>query len=253
MAEHEPATPSTTIVVPTYVEAENIDGFLRAVRGAVPDARIIVVDDSSPDGTADIARQCGEELTNVHVFVRPVKDGLGNAYRFGFAKAIAEGAERIVQLDADFSHNPNDIPRLLARLDDGAGVAIGSRYVPGGSTPHWPFHRRWLSKAGNRYATWILSLQLRDATAGFRAYETTVLQKIHFEETTANGYAFQLEVAFRLAKWGGRIDEVPIAFADRVRGQSKMSLRIMVESMLLVTYLGVTSRFRAVSARRRPR
>lgn len=241
---------STTVVIPTYLEAENIDAFLRAVRAAVPEARIIVVDDSSPDGTARLAWTCGDEIGGVEVLERPVKDGLGNAYRYGFSHALEGGATRIVQLDADFSHDPAVIPELLERLDDGAGVAIGSRYVPGGSTPHWPFHRRMLSRWGNRYAAWLLGLEICDATAGFRAYGAEVLRAIAYQETTANGYAFQMELAHRLAKWGGRIDEVPIAFTDRVRGQSKMSARIMVESMLLVTRLGITDRWNARRSRR---
>lgn len=237
----------TLIVVPTYLEAPNIEPFLVAVRRVVPAADVLVVDDSSPDGTADLAEKVGAELGGISVLRRPEKDGLGNAYRAGFARGIQQGYSRIVQLDADFSHDPAMIPALLKRLDDGAGVAIGSRYVPGGSTPHWPTHRRWLSKVGNRYATWLLGLGVRDATAGFRAYDASVLDAIKFGETVANGYAFQMELAYRLAEWGGRIDEVPIAFTDRVRGQSKMSGRIMVESMLLVTGWGVRDRARALA------
>jgi dolichol-phosphate mannosyltransferase len=142
------------------------------------------------------------------------------------------------------------IPRLLERLDDGAGVAIGSRYVTGGSTPNWPTHRKLLSKWGNAYATWLLGLHMHDATAGFRAYRADVLETIDFRGTVANGYAFQMELAYRLAGWGGRIDEVPIAFTDRVRGESKMSGRIMAESMLLVTGWGVRDRAKRLFHRR---
>ena len=251
VTENETTTPRTLIVVPTYLEAPNIEPFLTTVRKVLPDADVLVVDDSSPDGTADLAEKVGAELGGVTVLRRPAKAGLGNAYRAGFTQGIAQGYTRIVQLDADFSHDPAMIPALLARLDDGAGVAIGSRYVPGGSTPHWPTHRRWLSKVGNRYATWLLGLGVRDATAGFRAYDARVLEAIKFGETIANGYAFQMELAYRLAEWGGRIDEVPIAFTDRIRGESKMSSRIMVESMMLVTGWGVRDRARALAGKPR--
>lgn len=181
---------------------------------------------------------------------RPAKDGLGNAYRAGFGRGLDEGYDRLVQLDADFSHDPAMIPKLLERLDDGAGVAIGSRYVAGGSTPHWPTHRKLLSKWGNSYATWLLGIDIHDATAGFRAYRAEVLDAIDFRKTIANGYAFQMELAYRLAAWGGRIDEVPIAFTDRVRGESKMSGKIMAESMLLVTRWGIRDRVRSLKSRR---
>lgn len=236
----------TMVVVPTYLEAPNIELFLKAVRSVVPNADILVVDDNSSDGTAEIAEKTAADLGQISVMRRPTKDGLGNAYRAGFAQAIDSGYDQVVQLDADFSHDPKMIPALLASLEQGAGVAIGSRYVAGGSTPHWPMHRRMLSKVGNRYATWLLGLSINDATAGFRAYKSEVLQAIKFGETVANGYAFQMELAYRLAEWGGRIDEVPIAFTDRVRGESKMSGRIMVESMLLVTGWGLRDRARSL-------
>ncbi len=245
-----PAEPVRTLVVaPTYIEAPNIELFLETVRRVVPEADILVVDDNSPDGTADLAEAKGAELGRVQVLRRPHKDGLGNAYRAGFGQGMDQGYDRLVQLDVDGQHDPAVIPELLARLDDGAGVAIGSRYVAGGSTPNWPLHRRLLSKWGNAYATWLLGLAIHDATAGFRAYRADVLEAIDFRDTIANGYAFQMEVAYRLAAWGGRIDEVPIAFTDRVRGQSKMSGKIMAESMLLVTRWGIRDRFRALTRR----
>ena len=248
----KPATvdePRTLVVTPTYIEAPNVEFFLDTVRSVVPHADILVVDDNSPDGTADLAEAKGAEIGRVHVLRRPTKDGLGNAYRAGFGWGLDQGYERLVQIDVDGQHDPRVIPQLLARLDDGAGVAIGSRYVTGGSTPNWPFHRRLLSKWGNGYATWILGLDLHDATAGFRAYRAGVLEAIHFRDTIANGYAFQMEVAYRLASWGGRIDEVPIAFTSRLRGQSKMSGRIMAESMLLVTRWGIRDRVQSLTKR----
>lgn len=242
-------TVRTLVVTPTYIEAPNVELFLETVRAIVPEADILVVDDNSPDGTADLAEAKGAELGRVHVLRRPVKDGLGNAYRAGFGWGLDHGYGRLVQIDVDGQHDPAVIPQLLARLDDGAGVAIGSRYVVGGSTPNWPLHRRLLSKWGNAYATWLLGLELHDATAGFRAYRADVLEGIDFRDTIANGYAFQMEVAYRLAAWGGRIDEVPIAFTDRIRGQSKMSGRIMAESMLLVTRWGIRDRCRSLTKR----
>lgn len=240
-----PEVPVRTLVVaPTYVEAPNIELFLTTVRRVAPAADILVVDDNSPDGTANLAAAKAAELGCIEILHRPIKDGLGNAYRAGFGWGLDHGYGRLVQIDVDFSHDPAMIPALLARLDDGAGVAIGSRYVSGGSTPNWPLHRRLMSKWGNAYATWLLGLEIHDATAGFRAYRADVLEAIDFRDTIANGYAFQMEVAYRLAAWGGRIDEVPIAFTDRVRGESKMSVRIMAESMLLVTQWGVRDRLR---------
>lgn len=241
--------PRTLVVAPTYVEAPNIEIFLETVRSVVPIADILVVDDNSPDGTADLAEAKAAELGRVEVMRRPAKDGLGNAYRAGFGWGLDRGYERLVQIDVDFSHDPAMIPRLLDRLDDGAGVSIGSRYVPGGTTPNWPKHRQLMSRWGNAYATWLLKIDINDATAGFRAYRADVLEAIDFRSTIANGYAFQMEVAYRLADWGGRIDEVPISFTDRVRGESKMSTRIMAESMLLVTRWGVRDRFAKLRGR----
>lgn len=240
----DPASPRILVVAPTYIEAPNIELFLETVRRVVPEADVLVVDDNSPDGTGDLAEAKAAELGRVDVLHRPAKAGLGNAYRAGFGWGLDRGYERLVQIDVDFSHDPAMIPALLRRLDDGAGVAIGSRYVAGGSTPNWPKHRQLLSKWGNAYATWLLGLDIHDATAGFRAYRADVLEAIDFRDTIANGYAFQMEVAYRMATWGGRIDEVPIAFTDRVRGESKMSGRIMAESMLLVTRWGVRDRLR---------
>lgn len=239
----------TLVVTPTYIEAPNVELFIDTVRAILPAADILVVDDNSPDGTADLAEAKGAELGRVEVLRRPVKDGLGNAYRAGFGWGLDHGYRRLVQIDVDGQHDPAVIPQLLARLDDGAGVAIGSRYVTGGSTPNWPLHRRVLSKWGNAYATWLLGLELHDATAGFRAYKAEVLEAIDFRDTIANGYAFQMEIAYRLATWGGRIDEVPIAFTDRLRGQSKMSGKIMAESMLLVTRWGVRDRAKRLFGR----
>jgi len=241
----------TLVVIPTYDEAANINEVLSRVRAAAPAVDVLVVDDSSPDGTADLARATAAELGQIDVLVRPKKDGLGNAYRAGFRVGFDRGYERLVQMDADLSHDPAALPSLLARLDEGAAGVIGSRYVPGGSIPHWPWHRRALSKWGNRYTNLLLRTQIRDATSGYRAYDAQTLEGIDIFDTRAKGYGFQIETAYRIAREGGRLDEVPISFTDRVRGQSKMSLSVMLEELGLVTWWGVRDRVRDLRSRRR--
>lgn len=249
-AGYDRPVPNTLIVLPTYQESPNIERTLRAIRAAAPDAEVLVVDDASPDGTADIAEAVGTELGGVRLLRRDGKKGLGEAYRAGFARAFELDPERIVQMDADGSHDPAVIPDLLRALDDGADCAIGSRYVPGGSTPNWPVHRRVLSRYGNRYTAALLALDITDATSGFRAYRTPILRAIEVTETHSTGYAFMSEVASRLTSAGARITEVPITFVDRTLGRSKMSTRIIVESMARVTWNGLTMRLRR--GRRRP-
>lgn len=232
----------TIVIIPTYLEAENIADVLGKVRNAVPEADLLVVDDSSPDGTADLARAAGEELGRVEVIVRPGKDGLGGAYRAGFKHAFARGYEVVVQMDADLSHPPDRLPALLAEVGKGADIAIGSRYVPGGATANWPLVRRLLSRTGNFYASNVLGLGVRDATAGFRAYRADILQTVEASATKATGYGFQLELSYRAHRLGATIVEVPITFNDRVRGVSKMSWHIIGEAMSLVTWWGLRDR-----------
>jgi dolichol-phosphate mannosyltransferase len=234
----------TLVVAPTYIEAENIPEFLPRLRDAVPDADILVVDDNSPDGTGALAESLGKELGQIEVLHRPVKTGLGEAYRAGFAIGLERGYDVLAQIDADLSHDPRAVPSLLAAIDHGADLAIGSRYVPGGSVPHWPWYRRALSKYGNRYTNLMLRVGVRDVTAGFRACRADTLKAIDFATTRAHGYGFQIEIAYRVAQWGGRIVEVPITFTDRVRGHSKMSLKVAGEEMRLVTSWGLRDRFR---------
>ena len=234
----------TLVVVPTYKEAENIAGLLRRLRSAVPGADILVVDDASPDGTADLAEGVGRELGHIEVLRRPGKDGLGSAYRTGFRHGLDHGYEVLVEIDADGSHDPAALPSLLAAVDDGADLAIGSRYVPGGAIPDWPKSRRLISVFGNRYAAVLLRLDIQDATAGFRAYRADILRKIDAFAVRADGYGFQVEMAYRVARVGGRIVEVPITFTDRVEGTSKMSWRIVAEAFLLVTGWGIRDRVR---------
>jgi glycosyltransferase involved in cell wall biosynthesis len=232
----------TLIVTPTYQEADNVAEFLRRARAAVPAADILVVDDNSPDGTADIAQGVADELGQIEVLRRPKKIGLGDAYRAGFTVGAERGYDVLVQIDADLSHDPNALPTLLAAVDEGADAAIGSRYVPGGSIPHWPWRRRALSKWGNRYTSFVLGLPINDATSGYRAYRTAMLKQVDYGETRAKGYGFQMELAYRVKRSGGRIVEVPITFTDRVRGHSKLTLTVAAEELMLVTWWGVRDR-----------
>ena len=236
------------IITPTYQEAENISEFLRRARAAMPDADILVVDDNSPDGTADIADATGAELGHIEVLRRPGKAGLGNAYRAAFTIGLARGYDILIQIDADLSHDPTVLPTLIEAVEGDADLAIGSRYVPGGSIPHWPWHRRALSKYGNAYTGLMLRTGVHDATAGYRAYRAETLRRIDYASTRSKGYGFQIETAYRVARAGGRIVEVPIAFTDRVRGTSKMSLAVMTEEMALVSWWGVRDRFRRDAA-----
>jgi dolichol-phosphate mannosyltransferase len=229
-------------VLPTYNEAENIAEILRRVRAVVPQAGILIVDDSSPDGTADIARAMAGEVGDLDILSRPGKSGLGSAYRDGFKWGRERGFEVLMEMDSDFSHDPADIPRLLKGIDEGADLVIGSRYVPGGAIPHWPWHRRALSRYGNRYSAAMLRLDVRDLTAGYRAYRTEIVERIDIDAVRAEGYGFQVEMTYFVARAGGRIVEVPVKFVDRVRGTSKMSSAIVVEAMGLVTWWGIRDR-----------
>jgi dolichol-phosphate mannosyltransferase len=232
------------VCTPTYVEAENIEEFLRRARAALPDADILVLDDNSPDGTADIAERVGKELGRIEVLRRPEKRGLGNAYRAGFAIGIARGYDVICQIDADLSHDPAVLPELVNAVAAGADLAIGSRYVPGGAVPHWPVRRLALSRYGNKYARFMLRTGVKDMSAGFRAYRASLLADIDFASTRAKGYGFQLETTYRVANHGAKIVEVPITFTDRVRGYSKMSASVIGEEMLLMTWWGLRDRIK---------
>lgn len=234
----------SVVVLPTYNEAENIGPFLRALREAAPDTDVLVVDDNSPDGTGRIAEEVGAEVGGVEVLHRPGKNGLGSAYREGFARVLGADYDVVVSMDADFSHDPAQIPEFLAAIDNGADLVIGSRYVTGGGTTDWPVHRQLLSKWGNAYTRSILGVGARDCTSGYRAYRSSALASIEPTSTTAEGYAFLTELVRRLTTAGAVVVEEPIIFRDRTRGKSKMSGRIIAESMLLVTRWGVADRFR---------
>lgn len=231
------------IVLPTYNEAENIVGFLTAVRKAAPDCDVLVVDDCSHDGTGALAEQAAADLGQVKVLSRPGRASLGDAYREGFGVAFEEGYDVIVSMDSDFSHDPDVIPTMQQIVTSGAAdVVIGSRYVPGGGTVHWPLHRRLLSKWGNRYTGAVLRMPVRDCTSGFRAYWAEALREVDPAATTAEGYAFLTELVRKMVANGAVVWETPILFRDRVRGASKMSTRIIAESMWLVTTWGVSDR-----------
>ena len=231
------------VVLPTYNESENIARLLTQLRQVLPDSRLYVVDDNSPDGTGDIAERCAVELGGIEVLHRPGKQGLGSAYRQGFTHVIAQGADIVVSMDVDFSHDPLSIPAMLAAIDAGSDAVIGSRYVNGGGTKNWPLHRRLLSRWGNLYTGAVLGVKVRDCTSGFRAYRASALASIAPETTKAEGYAFLSELVVRLSRRGMKISEVPILFIDRENGTSKMSGRIIAESMLLVTRWGISHRW----------
>ena len=232
------------VVLPTNQEAENIRDVLTRIRSAVPDADVLVVDDGSPDGTADLAEGVGAELGHVSVLRRAEKSGLGPAYRAGFAWGMERGHEILIEMDADLSHDPEVLPRLIATVEGGADLAIGSRYIPGGAVPGWPASRRLISKVGNLYIGLMLRLPVRDATAGFRAYRTEIVERIGLERVRADGYGFQIEMAYEVNKAGGTIVEIPITFRDRARGESKMSPDIVSEALWLVTKWGMRDRWR---------
>lgn len=228
-----------TVVVPTFNEADNIDTLLRAVRHVLPDADVLVIDDGSPDGTADLAEKLDATLGRIEVVRRQEKSGLGAAYRFGLRHAIEQGADICVQMDADLSHDPAVLPALVSIVGHGADVAIGSRYVPGGITLNWPRRRRWVSRWGNRYAAGVLGLAVNDATAGYRAYRASALERMSFDTVTAEGYGFQIEMTYRLVRIGGKVVEFPITFRDRTEGESKFTGSIVREALLLVVKLWI--------------
>jgi dolichol-phosphate mannosyltransferase len=227
----------TTVIVPTYNEAGNIGALCEGIRSALPEASILIVDDGSPDGTAALARSLSERLGHIEVIERSEKAGLGAAYRAGIARAIDDGAEICIQMDADLSHDPVMLPALVANIEHGADLAIGSRYVPGGRTIDWPWNRVALSRWGNRYVAGVLGLAVNDATAGYRAYSADALRRMEFDTVAASGYGFQVEMTHRLVRAGGKIVEFPITFRERQVGTSKLSGGIVNEAFVLVLKL----------------
>jgi dolichol-phosphate mannosyltransferase len=201
-----------------------------------------VVDDASPDGTGDLADAVAREVGGISVMRRPAPTGLGSAYRDGFRWGLERGYEILVEMDADLSHDPAALPVLLRKVETGADLAIGSRYVPGGVSADWSWFRRAISRTGNRYAQLMLGLPTRDATSGYRAYRAAALRSIDLDTVRANGYGFQVEMAYRVLRVGGAIEEIPIEFRDRTAGTSKMSMKIVIEALVLVTRWGVRDR-----------
>jgi dolichol-phosphate mannosyltransferase len=231
--------PSTVIVIPTYNEREVLGQIVPAVRAAVPDADVLIVDDNSPDGTGTLADELAAADSHVLALHRVRKEGLGAAYLAAFRFVLDDGRgwRRVVQMDADFSHDPKDVPRLLAALDAGADLAIGSRYVEGGGTENWGLGRQLVSRGGGLYARTVLGIGIHDLTAGFKAWKADTLRGIDMHSVSAKGYGFQIEMTFRALRNGFRVVEVPIKFVDRRVGQSKMSGTIFFEALTLVWQL----------------
>ncbi|HYK06225.1 MAG TPA: polyprenol monophosphomannose synthase [Gaiellaceae bacterium] len=225
------------VCLPTYNERENLEPMLRALAGVLaPDDRVLVIDDNSPDGTGELADRLATELGFVDVLHRPRKEGLGPAYLAGFRRALDAGAELVVEIDCDFSHDPNDVPRLIAAAED-ADLVLGSRYVPGGGVENWGLIRRAISYGGSLYARIVLGLSVRDLTGGFKCIRRAVLEAIPLDEVRSRGYAFQIELTYRAIRKGFRVQEVPIRFTDRVVGGSKMSRAIVLEAIWKVPLL----------------
>jgi dolichol-phosphate mannosyltransferase len=227
--------PKAVVCLPTYNELENLEPMLRALGDK--DVRVLVIDDSSPDGTGELADRLAQELDYVDVLHRETKEGLGPAYLAGFRRALSDGAELVLEMDCDFSHDPNDVPRLLAAVEGGADLALGSRYVPGGGVRNWGLVRRVISAGGSLYARVLLGVKVRDLTGGFKCYRRAVLEAIDLDAIDSKGYAFQIETTYRTLRAGFRVVEVPIMFVDREVGGSKMNNSIVLEAVWKVPAL----------------
>jgi dolichol-phosphate mannosyltransferase len=232
---YRPGVRSATVCLPTFNERENLEPMLRALTPL--DVNVLVIDDNSPDGTGEIADRLAAELEFVSVLHRNRKEGLGPAYLAGFHRALAEGAEYVLEMDCDFSHNPADVPRLIDACRGGADLALGSRYVAGGGTENWGLGRRIVSWGGSFYARVLLGVGIRDLTGGFKCYRREVLETIGLERIHSKGYAFQIEGTYRTLRSGFRVVEVPIVFVDRREGESKMSRAIFLEAVTKVPAL----------------
>ena len=237
-----PSSPERVLVIiPTYNEAENLELILDRLHGSVPDAHVLVVDDNSPDGTGDLADKLAAREAWIHVLHRPGKAGLGPAYVAGFRWGREHGYGVLVEMDADGSHPPEQLPRLLTALAD-ADLVLGSRYVPGGAVTDWPQHRLLLSRAGNLYARLALRLPLQDATGGYRAVRGDLVDRLPFDQVSSQGYCFQVDWAWRAWRSGARVTEVPITFSERALGRSKMTGSIVKEALARVTVWGLQDR-----------
>jgi glycosyltransferase involved in cell wall biosynthesis len=229
------------VIVPTYNEAQNLEPILGRLHASVPEAHALVVDDGSPDGTGELAEKLAAVDSRVHVLRRTAKNGLGAAYMAGFRWALDNGFDVVVEMDADGSHAPEQLPDLLAALGS-ADLVLGSRYVPGGEVTDWPVHRLLLSKAGNRYTRWALRLPLTDATGGYRAARAELIDRLPFDDVASQGYCFQVDWAWRAVRAGATVAEVPISFTERAFGRSKMSGSIVREALVRVTVWGLQDR-----------
>ena len=236
-------------IIPTYNELESLPKTLGRLRSAVPASDVLVADDNSPDGTGALADTIAAEDPQVHVLHRRGKEGLGAAYIAGFRWALERGYDIVVEMDADGSHQPEQLRSLLKAVDDGADLVIGSRWVAGGSVVNWPFYRQLISRTGSTYARLMLGLKLRDITAGYRAFRRTTLEKLDFDTIESRGYGFQVDLANRVAKMGLKVVEVPVTFVERELGSSKMSGNIVVEAMVNVTRWGLAERWRQITRR----
>jgi dolichol-phosphate mannosyltransferase len=235
--------PRATVCLPTYDERENLEPMIRALGSVLgPDDRVLVIDDDSPDGTGAIADRLAEELAWVDVLHRPRKEGLGRAYLDGFRVALESGSELVLEMDCDFSHDPADVPRLIAAAASDSDVVLGSRYVTGGGTRNWGLVRRAISRGGSLYAQILLGLPVRDLTGGFKCYRHEVLETIDLDAIRSRGYAFQIETTYRAVRAGFRVVEIPILFTDREVGGSKMSRSIVLEAIWKVPALRLASR-----------
>jgi dolichol-phosphate mannosyltransferase len=230
-------------IIPTYNELDSLPKTLGRLRSAVPASDVLVADDNSPDGTGALADRIAAEDPQVHVMHRRGKEGLGAAYIAGFRWALERGYDVIVEMDADGSHQPEQLPALIGAVEQGADLVIGSRWVKGGSVVNWPFYRQLISRAGSTYARLMLGLRLKDITAGYRAFRRTTLEKLDFDSIESKGYGFQVDLAWRVAKMGLKVVEVPVTFVERELGSSKMSGNIVVEAMVNVTRWGLAERW----------
>ena len=246
----------TLVIIPTYNERESLPTAIERTRAAVPHGDILVVDDNSPDGTGAIADAAAAADEHVHVLHRPGKQGLGRAYLEGFRWALDRGYELVVEMDADGSHQPEQLPALLARAarPDAPALVIGSRWVPGGEVVNWPRHREFLSRGANTYVRVMLGLPVKDATAGFRVFRAATLEGLDLSGVESQGYCFQVDMTWRVHRSGGRVAEVPISFVERTEGQSKMSRSIITEALTRTTVWGVQHRLGQLARLfRRPR
>jgi dolichol-phosphate mannosyltransferase len=251
-ADGVPGVGRVLVVVPTYNELENLPRIVGRLRAAVPAVHILVADDASPDGTGGVADTLAADDEQVHVLHRPAKQGLGAAYLDGFGWGLRHGFDVLVEMDADGSHLPEQLPGLLDRVAAGADLVLGSRWVPGGSVVNWPQHRAVLSRGGNTYARLALGIPLRDATGGFRAFRRTALESLRLGDVASQGYCFQVDLAWRALRAGLRVEEVPITFVEREAGSSKMSRAIVAEALWRITEWGIRHRGAQALALLRP-